>query len=138
MTVIFLRGMNSLGVFYDAAAFGQHRLLRSGIPSTHGVDFYSRYYVPGLAPAQSFAANLTAAPLTDVQRDIAAITLNRWPHGYVFGEAQYQGKPAHQAASKRHGNIVIANADAAGKAYTDAAIDMAWRAVQELKAMGRA
>lgn len=69
------------------------------------------------------------------QRDIAAITLNRWPHGYTYDEALHQGEPAHQQASKRHGNIVIANADAAGKAYTDAAIDMAWRAVQEIKAV---
>lgn len=67
------------------------------------------------------------------ERDIAAITLNRWPHGFVYDEAQYQGKPAHQAAGKRHGNIVMASADSAGKAYTDAAIDMAWRAVQEIK-----
>lgn len=72
------------------------------------------------------------------ERDIAAITLNRWPHGYTYDEAMYQGKPAHQQASQRHGHIVIANADAAGKAYTDAAIDMAWRAVQEIKDMGGA
>lgn len=67
------------------------------------------------------------------KRDIAAITVNRWPHGYVFDEAEYKGQPAHSLARKRHGRIAIANADAAGKAYTDAAIDMAWRAVQELK-----
>lgn len=69
------------------------------------------------------------------ERDIAAITLNRWPHGYTYDEALYQGKPAHQQARARHGRIVIANADAAGKAYTDAAIDMAWRAVQDIKDM---
>ena len=68
----------------------------------------------------------------NAERDIAAITINRWPHGYVFEEARYQGAPAHLKARKRHGNIVMAGADSAGRAYTDAAIDMAWRAVQEL------
>lgn len=68
----------------------------------------------------------------DAGRDIADITLNRWPHGYVWEDAQYQGRPAHQLARRRHGNIVMANADSAGRAYTDAAIDMAWRAVDEI------
>ncbi len=69
----------------------------------------------------------------NAEQDIAAITVNRWPHGYVYEEAEYRGQPAHVLASRRHGQIVMANADAAGSAYTDAAIDMAWRAVQELK-----
>lgn len=69
----------------------------------------------------------------DAKRDIAAITVNRWPHGFVFDEAEFEGQPAHLQARRRHGRIVIANADAAGSAYTNAAIDMAWRAVQELK-----
>lgn len=69
----------------------------------------------------------------DAARDIAAITLNRWPHGYVYEGAQYDGQSAHVLASRRHGNIAMANADSAGLAYADAAIDAAWRAVQELK-----
>ncbi len=69
----------------------------------------------------------------DAERDIAAITVNRWPHGYTYEDAMYKGRPAWQLASKRHGRIAIANADATGRAYTDAAIDAAWRAVQELK-----
>jgi hypothetical protein len=54
----------------------------------------------------------------------------------VYEDAEYRGRPAHQAARKRHGRIAIANADAAGRAYTDAAIDTAWQAVQELKRLG--
>lgn len=69
----------------------------------------------------------------NADKDIAAITVNRWPHGYVYEDAEYRGRPAHQMASKRHGRIVMANADAEGKAYTDSAIDSAWRAVQELR-----
>lgn len=65
-------------------------------------------------------------------RDIAAITVNRWPHGYVYDGAEFNGEPAHRQARKRHGNIVFANADSNGQAYTDAAIDSAWRAVSEL------
>lgn len=65
-------------------------------------------------------------------RDIAAITINRWPHGYVWEDAEYDGQPAHRLSSKRHGNIVMANSDAAGRAYTDAAIDMAWKAIREV------
>jgi spermidine dehydrogenase len=72
----------------------------------------------------------------NAERDISAITVNRWPHGYVFEDARYKGKPAHLQARRLHGRIAIANADAAGRAYTDAAIDMAWRAVQELKSTG--
>lgn len=70
----------------------------------------------------------------DAQRDIAAITVNRWPHGYVYEDALFEGKPAHLLARKRHGRIAMANADSAGSAYINAAIDMAWRAVRELRA----
>lgn len=72
----------------------------------------------------------------DAAHDIAVITVNRWPHGYVYEGAMYDGEPAHLLARKRLGNIAMANADSAGSAYTNAAIDMAWRAVQELKALG--
>ncbi len=69
----------------------------------------------------------------DAERDIAAITVNRWSHGYVYGHNDSEGKPAYQAASKAHGRITIANVDAAGETYLNFAIDTAWRAVQELK-----
>jgi spermidine dehydrogenase len=36
-------------------------------------------------------------------------------------------------ARKPFGRITIANADAGAYAYTDGAIDQAWRAVQELQ-----
>jgi spermidine dehydrogenase len=75
----------------------------------------------------------------DPARDIAAITVNRWPHGYAY---EYNslwdpfwlegGETPCEVARKPHGRISIANADAAAYAYTDAAIDQAYRAVQEL------
>jgi len=75
----------------------------------------------------------------DPARDIAAITVNRWPHGYAY---EYNslfdrfwlegGAQPCEVARRRFGRIAIANADAAAYAYTDAAIDQAWRAVDEI------
>ena len=75
----------------------------------------------------------------DPARDIAAITVNRWPHGYAY---EYNslwdkfwlegGEQPCEVARKPHGRIAIANADAAAYSYTDAAIDQAYRSVQEL------
>ena len=76
----------------------------------------------------------------DPARDISAITVNRWPHGYAY---EYNslwdpfwlegGETPCERARKPFGRIAIANADAAAYAYTDAAIDQAYRAVHELK-----
>ena len=74
----------------------------------------------------------------DPARDIEAITVNRWPHGYAY---EYNplwdpdwpdGKRPCDIARKRFGRITIANSDAAAAAYTDQAIDQGYRAVQEL------
>jgi spermidine dehydrogenase len=75
----------------------------------------------------------------DPARDIAAITVNRWPHGYAY---EYNslwdpfwlngGEQPCVAARKPFGRIAIANSDAGAYAYTDCAIDQAWRAVHEL------
>jgi spermidine dehydrogenase len=71
-------------------------------------------------------------------RDIAAITVNRWPHGYarvansLFDEAS-DGPPIYEIARARAGQVSIANSDAAWNAFFHEAIDQAWRAVGELK-----
>ncbi|MGH9516535.1 MAG: NAD(P)-binding protein [Terriglobales bacterium] len=75
----------------------------------------------------------------DPAPDIAAITVNRWPHGYAY---EYNslwdkfwidgGEIPCEVARKPFGRITIANADAGAYAYTDGAIDQAWRAVHEL------
>ncbi len=71
-------------------------------------------------------------------RDIVAITVNRWPHGYAY---EYNplwdpdwapGQSPAEIGRTRFGRIAIANADAGAAAYTDVAMDEAWRAVQEL------
>jgi spermidine dehydrogenase len=74
----------------------------------------------------------------DPARDIEAITVNRWPHGYapeynpLFDPDVPPQERAHVIGRAPFGNVTIANSDAAGEAYTDAAIDQAQRAVAEL------
>src|SRR6202008_2447908 len=69
-------------------------------------------------------------------RDIAAITVNRWPHGYGYVEnslfdADGYGETLARAR-RRSGRVTIANSDAGGDAYAHLAIDQAARAVREL------
>jgi spermidine dehydrogenase len=76
----------------------------------------------------------------DPARDIMGITVNRWPHGYAY---EYNslfdqfwldgGETPCEVARKPFGRLAIANADAGAYAYTDCAIDQAYRAVQDLK-----
>jgi spermidine dehydrogenase len=74
----------------------------------------------------------------DPARDIEAITVNRWPHGYAYEYNPLwdpdwpEGQRPCDIARKRFGRIAIANSDAAAAAYTDQAIDQAFRAVREL------
>jgi spermidine dehydrogenase len=69
-------------------------------------------------------------------RDIAAITVNRWPHGYGYVENSLFDPDDYEDVLKRArqscGRIAIANSDAGGDAYAHLAIDQAQRAVAEL------
>ena len=77
----------------------------------------------------------------DPARDIAGITVNRWPHGYAYSVDQASGDVAwwpemwpHERrpwedARQRIGNIAIAGTDAASNAMTESAIEEAHRAV---------
>lgn len=74
----------------------------------------------------------------DAARDIAAITVNRWPHGYAYTydtlddpDVPDEQRP-HILGRQSHGRIAIANADAGAAAFTNTAIDMAARAVDEV------
>lgn len=68
-------------------------------------------------------------------RDIAAITVNRWSHGYAYGEnSLFDADDADEIKEKArepHGRVVIANSDAGWSAYAHSAIDQAQRAVDE-------
>jgi len=74
----------------------------------------------------------------DAGRDIAAITVNRWPHGYAYEYNELFDPPEwnryngpHQAGAAQLGRISIANSDASAYAYVNGAIDAADRAVNE-------
>jgi spermidine dehydrogenase len=84
-------------------------------------------------------ARMLASADFDPARDIAAITVNRWPHGYAY---EYNslfdsfwlegGETPCEVARKPFGRIAIANCDAGAYAYTDEAINQAHRAVSEI------
>jgi spermidine dehydrogenase len=77
----------------------------------------------------------------DAARDIRAITVNRWGHGYSYGFNSLYDEDhqfGSQLLSRRSvGRIGIAGADAAWSAYAHAAIDQAHRAVAEIAEAGR-
>jgi len=121
---------------------------------------------PGLSAREQFAAGkreLLAMPFETFERnvreqlgrllgpggfvparDIAGITVNRWPHGYAYSYDPQSDRVAFQpdawppamqhwrTASRRFGNIGLAATDAASNAMTESAIEEAHRAVQEL------
>jgi spermidine dehydrogenase len=70
-------------------------------------------------------------------RDIAGITVNRWPHGYsyvansLFDPDDYEDSVL-KIARQRFGPVAIANTDAGGDAWVHFAIDQADRAVKDL------
>ena len=75
----------------------------------------------------------------DPARDILAITVNRWPHGYAYEYGTLwdnaileSGERPCDRARKPFGRISIANSDAGAHAFTNAAIDQAYRAVGEI------
>jgi spermidine dehydrogenase len=74
----------------------------------------------------------------DAGRDIAAITVNRWPHGYAYEYNELfdpddwnPGNGPHLLGAAQMGRISIANSDASAYAYVNGAFDAADRAVNE-------
>ena len=77
-------------------------------------------------------------------RDIAGITVNRWPHGYSYGYDPATDRIAFEPdvwqeqdrswlrARTRVGNIAFAGTDAASNAMTESAIEEAHRAISDL------
>jgi spermidine dehydrogenase len=79
----------------------------------------------------------------DPARDIEAITVNRWSHGYGYGcdpatnEVDFlldwpEEKRNCLRARRPFGRIAIANSDASGNAMTEGAMSEAHRAVREI------
>ncbi|MCP3675440.1 MAG: NAD(P)-binding protein, partial [Gammaproteobacteria bacterium] len=74
----------------------------------------------------------------DSEKEIQAITVNRWSHGYAYNpdliwEPNYKSESDKPWVIGRQsfGRIHIANSDAGAQASTKTAINQAWRAVQE-------
>ena len=74
----------------------------------------------------------------DAERDIAGITVNRWPHGYAYEYNELYDPPEwsresgpHQLGAAQIGRISIANSDASAYAYVNGAFDAADRAITE-------
>ena len=61
----------------------------------------------------------------DFDRDVASISINRWAHGYSYGNPGPIGR-------QPFGRITIANSDSVNSSLMNRAIEQAWRAVQEL------
>jgi spermidine dehydrogenase len=74
----------------------------------------------------------------DPARDIAGLTVNRWPHGYAQGQNSLwdpdwsEDERPWIVGRARFGRISIANSDAAATPLTQAAIAMGHRAVAEV------
>jgi len=111
----------------------QHRAGRNELLSTSLADFElkTRDQLQRMLGSAGFSA----------KDDILAITVNRWPHGYayefnpLFDDFSIPPeKRANVIGRARFGRIAIANSDAGAAAYTDSAIDQAYRAVRELTA----
>jgi spermidine dehydrogenase len=70
-------------------------------------------------------------------RDIAAITVNRWSHGYGYEKNSLFDDDAAsdtiiKVARRKVGRVAIANSDSLWSPYAHSAIDAAERAVREL------
>jgi spermidine dehydrogenase len=80
----------------------------------------------------------------DPARDIRAITVNRWPHGYTvgynyetgalnwFSEPWPEERRLWLKGRQRFGRIAMANSDAGARAMTEGAIEQGYRATQDL------
>jgi spermidine dehydrogenase len=75
----------------------------------------------------------------DAERDVLAITVNRWSHGYSWGANTLVDEWAEherviETARRPQGRVTIANSDSGWSAYAHVAIEEAKRAVGELPA----
>ena len=109
----------------DLYRLGRHRIYRTPFAT---YENEVKKQLTGMFGANGF----------DADRDIAAITVNRWSHGYSYEYLQLydpeweRGHAPHELGRARFGRIHIANSDSEGSAYLHAAIDAAGRAVGEL------
>ncbi len=72
----------------------------------------------------------------DPAKDILAITVNRWGHGYIVFPHASVDAPPQEAGRERVGRVSFAGADAGGEPWTQAALQQAHRAAHEQLELG--
>lgn len=109
----------------------QFRMARAGLLATP-FEYFEK-------AVRTQAAAVFAGTSFDPARDILAITVNRWGHGFTTGrntlyEADREATVSPTAIAKQpFGRITIANSDAGGVSTAGTAMDEAFRAVRELE-----
>lgn len=89
---------------------------------------------------RDLSSRILAGTSFDPARDIVAISVNRWAHGFatgrneLFDEPLKPGEfPPNVIARQRFGRIAIANTDAGGVSTMQTAFEQAYRAVNDLE-----
>jgi spermidine dehydrogenase len=109
----------------DAYRLGRHKLLSM---SFEEIEAATLSQLTGIFGSAGF----------DAERDVEAISVNRWAHGYAYEYMDLhdpdwpEGEAPHELGRKPMGRIAIANSDAEAYAYVQAAMKAARRAVNEL------
>ncbi len=111
----------------DAYRLGRHKLLSMSFDELESATL-------------SQLAGMFGSAGFDAERDVEAITVNRWAHGYAYEYMDLhdpdwqEGQAPHELGRKPIGRIAIANSDAEASAYVQAAMKAARRAVGEVLA----
>ena len=143
-----------------AVSMGGYRFM-TDLDEAGLVHMYGMYCKRGLSPREGSRVGrqeLFKTPFADIERgirdvmartlgtggfdparDIEAITVNRWAHGYSieyvwpWDKAFYPDGPLPgEVAARPFGRITFAGTDRSSRAYIDSAIDAAYGAVNEL------
>jgi len=151
-TDIGLNPVVNIGDYKSPASPDEPTLLQLGLtPCRPGVSAREQYIAGRMelfnTPFPTFERNIRdqlgrmlAGGGFDPERDIEAIIVNRWSHGYgyeyipLFDPAWPKGEQPNVVGRQPFGRITIANTDSGATAYTSVAIDQAYRAVGELLA----
>jgi spermidine dehydrogenase len=101
-------------------------------------EMYSTPFETVERKTRSQLAGILSGAGFDPATDIAAITVNRWAHGYANWYNPPGGSEPENATlpnvigRKRFGRIAIANSDAGARASVNSAVDQAHRAIEDL------
>lgn len=110
----------------------QFRAVRKGLLATP-LEVFERH-------VRDMSARVLAGTDFDPARDIVAVTVNRWSHGFATGRNELWEKPLEPGqyppifvARQPYGRIAIANTDAGGVSTMQTAFDQAYRAIYDLE-----